>query len=112
VAVFDHRLDCPVATPEQTASPGDILLFDGIFLHRPELRAYWDYSIFLVVRFAISIPRGAQRGDGVSDIEDPYNHRYIRGQELYLLTEPARRATVVVNNEDLGRPYFVMPNDR
>lgn len=29
------------------ANQGDIFLFDGIFLHRPELRDYWDLSIYL-----------------------------------------------------------------
>jgi uridine kinase len=63
-AVFDHRLDAKVEIPERLGTPGEILLFDGIFLHRPELMYYWDYSVFLDVQFAISVPRGAQRGEG------------------------------------------------
>jgi hypothetical protein len=92
-------------------SPGDILVFDGIFLHRPELRAYWDYSVFLEVAFAVSIPRGAQRGESSPDPEAATNRRYVLGQELYLRTcEPARFATVTVNNDDLLAPYIVMPS--
>jgi uridine kinase len=106
--VFDHRSDQSVQTPEQVASPGSILLFDGIFLHRPELCAYWDYSIFLQVAFGVSIPRGARRGEGSPDPASPANQRYIRGQELYLKTcAPASRATVVVNNDDLMSPYVM-----
>jgi hypothetical protein len=31
------------------------------------------------------------------------------GQELYLqAVQPRRRATVVVNNDDLSRPYFAV----
>lgn len=110
-AVFDHRSDSPVSAPNRVASPGDILVLDGIFLHRPELRAYWDYSIFLEVAFAVSIPRGAQRGEGSPDPEAASNQRYVRGQELYLRScEPARFATVTINNDDLLAPYIVMPS--
>jgi uridine kinase len=110
-AVFDHRSDSPVSAPSRMASPGDILVLDGIFLHRPELRAYWDYLVFLEVAFAVSIPRGAQRGDSSPDPEAARNRRYVRGQELYLRTcEPARFATVIINNDDLLAPYLVKPS--
>ena len=108
VAAFDHRSDSPVHAPPETAARGDILLFDGIFLHRLELRAYWDYSIFLEVSFAVSIPRGAQRDDSSPDPEAASNQRYVRGQELYLRSsEPKRFATVTINNDDLLSPYIV-----
>jgi uridine kinase len=110
-AAFDHRSDRPVSAPSRLASPGDILVFDGIFLHRPELRVYWDYSVFLAVAFAVSIPRGAQRDESSPDPEAVSNRRYVRGQELYLRTcEPARFATVTINNDDLLAPYIVTPS--
>jgi len=110
VAVFDHRADTPIETTVQQASPGDILIVDGIFVHRPELRAYWDYSIFLEVAFDISIPRGAHRGEGSPDPGAPENRRYVEGQKLYLRTcEPKRFATVTINNDGLLAPYFVEP---
>jgi uridine kinase len=113
VAVFDHRSDCPFHAPTQPVARGDILLLDGIFLHRPELRAYWDYSIFLDVKFAVSIPRGAQRGEGSPDPEAAGNQRYVRGQELYLESStPKRFATVTINNDDLDSPYVVSASDR
>jgi uridine kinase len=108
LAAFDHRADRPVHEPERLASSEAILLFDGIFLHRPELRAYWDWSIFLQVAFHVSIPRGAQRGEGSPDPASPANRRYVEGQELYLATcDPMTRAAVVVNNDDLAQPCFV-----
>ena len=109
-AVFDHRMDAPVEVPEQQAAPGSILLVDGIFLHRPELRAYWDLSVFLEVDFGTSIPRGAQRGEGSPDPHAPENRRYVEGQRLYLQEcHPREHASVVVNNERLERP-FIVPN--
>src|SRR4028119_444553 len=46
-AAFDHRTDKAILSAEEYAEPNAVLIFDGIFLHRPELRAYWDFSIFL-----------------------------------------------------------------
>jgi uridine kinase len=108
VAVFDHATDRPVDAPTCVAAPGDILLLDGIFLHRPELRACWDYSVFLEVTFAVSVPRGAQRDGSSPDHRAATNRRYVEGQELYLRTsEPARLASVIVNNDDLLAPFVV-----
>ncbi len=107
-AMFDHRSDSPVSMPEEQAVPGSILLFDGIFLHRPELRAYWDFSIFLEVGFDVSIPRGAQRDGSSPDPQAPENRRYVEGQRLYLREcEPKHYATITINNEDLAAPYVV-----
>ena len=107
-AIFDQVLDSSVTLPEAQAALGDILVFDGIFLHRPELRPYWDFSIFLDVGFNVSIPRGAQRGGGSPDPQAPENRRYVEGQELYLREcDPKRYATIVVNNEALASPHIV-----
>jgi uridine kinase len=106
--IFDHRSDSPVSMPERHAEPGSILVFDGIFLHRAELRAYWDVSIFLEVGFQVSVPRGAQRGGPSGDVDAPENRRYIDGQEIYLREcKPKSAATMVINNENLAVPYFV-----
>jgi uridine kinase len=107
-AAFDHRTDSPVSVPEARAEAGEILVFDGIFLHRPELRPYWDFSIFLEVEVALSIRRCAQRDGSSPDPRSPENRRYVEGQQLYLREcEPKRHASVVVNNDDLGAPHLV-----
>jgi uridine kinase len=33
IAAFDYRTDQAVVVPEMQAAPGDVLIFDGIFLH-------------------------------------------------------------------------------
>lgn len=107
-SAFDHRTDAAVVAAEEYAEPSAILIFDGIFLHRPELQAFWDFSIFLDVDFTISIPRGAQRGAGSSDPLALSNQRYVQGQKIYLSEcNPKVHASVVVNNEDLESPYIV-----
>jgi uridine kinase len=107
-AIFDHRTDLPVTVPEVQATPDDILVFDGILLHRPELRPYWDFSIFLEVGFDISMARCARRDSGSPDPRAPENRRYVEGQQIYLREcDPRRYATVVINNEVLEAPYIV-----
>lgn len=106
-AAFDHRTDTAIVSDEEYAEPDAILIFDGIFLHRPELRAYWDFSVFLDVDFSISIPRGAQRGEGSADPYAPSNRRYVEGQKIYLSEcNPRIHAAITVNNEDLENPYI------
>jgi len=108
---FDHRLDQRVQSPEAVAGRDAILIFDGLFLHRPELRGHWDYSIFLEVGFNVSIPRGAQRGEGSPDPSADCNRRYIEGQLLYFSAcDPRSRASLVIDNEDLLQPKILAEN--
>jgi len=46
---FNHTADGIESTKPAMLTKNSILIFDGIFLHRPELIAYWDFSIFLEV---------------------------------------------------------------
>jgi uridine kinase len=113
-SVFDHASDSPVSVPEELARPGEILVFDGLFLHRPELQDKWDFSIFLDVAFDVSIARCARRdrGFGPPDPRATENRRYVEGQRLYLRRcDPRRRATIVVDNNDLAVPRVVSALD-
>ena len=106
--IFDYRTDSEVHAPIETASTDAILLFDGVFLHRPELRSHWDISFFLDAPFETTIARVARRDGSSPDPAAPENRRYVEGQQLYLKTcEPKRAATLVINNEDLGSPTVV-----
>jgi len=49
--------DSPLPVLWSNAEPGSVLVFDGIFLHRPELRNAWSLSIFLDASFDVTIPR-------------------------------------------------------
>ena len=107
-ALFDHTTDRPIVVPEEQAMAGAILVFDGIFLHRPELRAYWDYSVFLEVAFSAAYRRMAQRDGTSADPHAVENRRYLHGQRLYLRAyKPHRCATITINNDDLAAPYVV-----
>jgi uridine kinase len=111
-AVFDHVKDMPVAAPECAAAPASILVLDGIFLHRPELRDIWDVSIFLDVAFEVSVGRCAGRDGTSPDPEAAENRRYVEGQMLYLRTcDPRLRATLAIDNNDLSSPFILHTRD-
>jgi uridine kinase len=110
---FDLDNDRPFDPVTQQAAPGAALIVDGIFLHRPELRAYWDLSMFLKVDFDISVPRGAQRdpNSGAPDPASPSSRRYVDGQKRYLSEcEPEQRADIVIGYNDLREPKILKWN--
>lgn len=72
-AVFDCRANAEVAAPFETAARNAVLLFDGVFLLRPELRSHWDFSVFLDAPFEVTIACAARR-DGSSPTQ---THRRI-----------------------------------
>jgi len=109
-AVFDHRADAPVRAAAVQAPCGAALILDGMFLHRPALRAAWDLSILLDAPFGITAPRGAARGPGYGspDPAAPSNRRYVEGQRLYIAEcGPADQAHVVIDHSDLAAPRIL-----
>jgi uridine kinase len=111
-AVFDFRVDAPVAAPVETAPDNAVLLFDGVFLLIPELRPYWDYSIFVRAAFEVTVARAQIRDRELfgcsSKTRARYEQRYVPGQRLYLSeVDPERHASVIVNNDDVTSPSLV-----
>jgi uridine kinase len=112
-AVYDVRREREVRLLPELAPDDAILVLDGIFTHRDELIRYWDYSVWLDVPFAVSIPRAARRGGALDPNPDSLkNRRYIAGQRLYMAEcHPQARATVVIDNTDLSNP-LLLPDAR
>ncbi|WP_354182610.1 hypothetical protein [Arthrobacter sp. UYP6] len=105
-----HNLDTDavLSPPWQPAAANAVVLVDGLFLHRDELAADWDFSIFLDVPFPVSAARMALRDGTPADPEHPDMHRYVGGQRLYFGdSDPAARATVVVENTDPEDPRVI-----
>ena len=110
-AVFDFRTNSEVQVTPRVAEGHAVLLFDGVFLLRPELRGYWDFTIFVDVAFEVALVRAQQRDltvfGNVSDVTQRYQQRYIPGQKLYLeACCPRQRADLVVENNDPGHPVI------
>lgn len=108
LAAFDVARDTPVESQWVTAPRDAVLVVDGIFLHRPELRDLWDWSVWLDVPFETSYARLALRDGSDPDPAAPANARYRQGQQMYLdEARPREAASVVVDNADLAHPRIV-----
>ena len=112
-AVFDYKTDSPVVSPLLQCDDHAILLFDGIFLLRPELVNFWDLTIFLDVTFEVGMARCSQRGGGSINPAPIENRRYVEGQKIYLAEcDPKAVADLIIDNNDLSAPHFKLLRGR
>lgn len=116
-AVFDSRRDSAVRAPELEAPLDAVLLFDGIFAQRPELRGTWDFVIFLHVCFDEALRRSqirdARPDQPLSELERRFWMRYAAGQRLYLAdVRPELAADLVVDHNDPNAPIIVRRSAR
>ena len=108
-AVFDFRADTEIDAEQEIATPNAILLLDGVFLLRHELRDYWDLAIFVEADFATTVARAEVRdrklfGDATA-VRQRYESRYVPGQKLYFEQEQPRQfADLVVINNNFDNP--------
>ncbi len=115
-ACFDYRIDEKVEAPEEEAPFDAILLFDGVFLLRDELRAFWDFSIFVDAEFDEIVRRAETRDrelmGGAAAVRERYRRRYIPGQELYFNScTPREVSDIVVDNTDLDDPKLILRSE-
>jgi uridine kinase len=108
-AAFDFRTDTEVVSGRETAAHDAILILDGVFLLRTELRTHWDLSIFVQADFETSLARAQDRdrelfGDADA-VRQRYEARYVPGQRLYLEQEQPRHvADFIVFSNDFNDP--------
>jgi len=110
---FDYQKDKRVNSAFREAQADAILLFDGVFLQRPELLAYWDLKIFVDIELPESIARATKRD--VSDlgskkaVRERYTKRYIPGQQLYIAeSQPKEKADILVKNDEAANPDLII----
>jgi len=107
-AVHDVAAETALDLPTSVVPAGGLLVLDGIFTQRDELREHWDLAVFLDVPFEASVARMARRDGSVDDPAHPDQARYVEGQRIYFATcDPRSRADVVVDNTDLGSPRIL-----
>lgn len=118
---YDHLADAPAIEPVRVAPADAVLLFDGVFLLRPELRGSWDFTVFVQAGFDVTVERAIGRAAGrewetpaqEEALRERYRTRYVAGQRLYLdSVGPAERADVVVENGYLARPRLRLRGER
>jgi uridine kinase len=109
---YDIEREQAVEQELVVAGMAPVLVVDGVFLLRSEIRACWDLAVYLRVSRATSIERGVAR-DGARSGEvllerRLYEQRYAPAQDLYHEeVSPEDRADVVIDYEDLGHPVVV-----
>lgn len=108
-AGFDFSSDEPADVQVEVSSLSAALLFDGVFLLRPELLQFWDLSIYLHVAESVTLARAVRRDGellgGPERVRRRYEQRYLPGQALYRqAAAPLETAHIVIDNTDPMTP--------
>ena len=103
-ASYDHRAGAEVTTSAAAVPTKAVLVVDGVFLLRPELRDVWTLSVYLRVSPQETLRRAHQRDLDVfgsaGQISRRYLGRYLPGQAIYRRqADPEAFAQVLVDNE-------------
>jgi len=116
-AAFDEPTDTALVADPRPVHPGAVLVFDGIFLQRPELRDAWDLAVFVDAMDRVTAVRIERATAGCPVGPAAWLHlawwwvvleRYVGGQRLYLdEADPIACADLVLDNNDLAAPRLV-----
>jgi uridine kinase len=100
-----------VSEPIKAAPVDAVLIFEGVFLMRPELIDRGDLRIFVSAAFEETVARARSR-DAVLygtplDVERRFRNRYLPSQRFYSDTvRPADHADILVRNDEPQRPTW------
>jgi uridine kinase len=117
IAAFDEASDRPLDV-HVGQLPGDaVLVFDGLFLHRVELAAFWDLTVYLdadtrreaewLAYLEDDLPTapGARARELDRRLRRARWPRYRDGWQRYLdAANPGRAATITIDNNDFAAP--------
>jgi uridine kinase len=109
---FDSYHDVPLAEEWHDVGATCVLVVDGAFLQRPELKDRWDYLIWVDVD-AETIVNWARRRDvgwvgSEQVVADRYRRRVHPSHALYQdLVHPRERANAVLDLRDFKAPRIV-----
>jgi uridine kinase len=109
-AVFDHLADLPVETMEVFVPADAALVFDGVFLQKPEIESCWDRVVFLEVGEGEVLRRAMSRDAPLlgPQLYDRYLRRYLPAQRIYRdEVRPLELADVVIDNTAPDDPVLV-----
>lgn len=111
LALHDSLRDRTIEGAAATAAADALVVVDGAFLLRPELRGAWELVIWLDIGFETMIRRAIARDIAWQPDVDAIRRRYLERwqptHELYEATGARDLAHVVIDNEDPARPRLV-----
>lgn len=115
-ASFDLDNDKPIEQQPLLALNDSILLVDGTFLQRPELRDGWDLTVFVDTSEQTSEQRGIHRDanhlGGLEAAQHLYATRYRPAFNIYeSACQPASIADAVFKNDDFNSPLLELRGD-
>lgn len=93
-AGFDQQRDAPIEPKWMTGPEDAVLIVDGLFLNRPELRGLWHYSIFLERPDVQTVPVVDDRQRGALALYDAE-------------AKPREAATAIIDNREPEHPSRV-----
>jgi len=102
-AVYDRETDTALCLPSAAASAGAVLLFDGVFLLRPDLINRWDLSIFMSVTFDRTRERAQARGTalaGGNQLQARNRRPLTRQSDHQRASAPDRKKIKINNRQD------------
>lgn len=111
-ARFDFKADALLTAVTEVRSPTAVLILDGVFLLRSELRESWDWAVYVHVPESVTLARATVRDaehlGGPESTRRRYERRYLPGHALYReAASPLEQANVVIDNSDPLRPLIL-----
>ena len=120
VAAFDEPSDTPLHEVAEVDPERTVLIFDGLFLQRPEFERWWDCSVALDANerrdrewldfLLADLPESATARAAVIDerLQRARWPRYRSGWRRYVEeAAPASKASMVIDNNDVSRPRII-----
>ncbi len=109
--VYDRPTETTPSQPVTTAPADAVLLFDGVFLLRPELIDRWDLRIFVSAAFEVALDRARTRDlalfGSATEVERRHRKRYRPSQQFYFDTvRPTDHADIIVYNDEPQQPAW------
>ena len=102
---FDLARDVPVEATWVTGPADAILIVDGVFLNRFELRGVWNWSLWLDATAKVRLARMVARDGADPSPKAESNLRYSGAQALYVRdAHPNTTADAIVDNTDPEHP--------
>ncbi|HSZ03924.1 MAG TPA: hypothetical protein VK778_01840 [Solirubrobacteraceae bacterium] len=107
--LIDLPSDSRTVTRDYEVETESTLLVEGVFLMRPELVSYWDFSIVLTAPERTTLARAAARDKALwgGAVEQRYERKYIPAQRRYEQEcDPMGNADLVIDNSRWQEPVI------
>ncbi len=103
----DLASDALLDEPQTPVPEHGVLVLDGVFAQREELRGCWDLVVWLEVTDEERVRRMAGRDGTTADPDHDDQRRYLDALRIYReAADPVGSADLVVDNTDPDRPFL------